>query len=199
MATRTRPFVGLWLTALAFGGLLAGHFLGYAAAAPDAHAREELLAATGHGSHGLVVSVGVSAALAALIGLVVSQVRARGEVSRRRAPLLTVGFALWVLQSAGFTALELFERGGFSHGLEHLAQEPAFLLGLAAQVFVALIAAALVWLVGATVEAILRLLAPPADASAGAVLRPPARTVVVQLGAARRAWNLRGPPVVGRI
>ena len=183
------------MAALAFGGLLAGHFLGYAAAAPDPHLREELLAATGHGSHGLVVSAGVAAGLAAVIALVATGVRSRERAPATGGSLLRTGALLWALQSAGFTALELFERGGLAHGLEHLAHEPAFILGLVAQAVVALLAAGIVWLLVATVDALLRYLARPRRRATSLVSRILVRDEV-PLGVARRAWNLRGPPQI---
>lgn len=195
MTSKARPFLGVWLAAMAFAGLLAGHFLGYAAAAPDPHLREELLAATGHGSHGLVVSAGVAAGLAAVIALVVTGVRSRERAPGGGGSLLRTGALLWALQSAGFTALELFERGGFAHGFDHLAQEPAFILGLVAQVVVALLAAGLVWLLVATVGALLRYLARPLGRRPSLVSRILVR-VVTPLGVARLAWNLRGPPAI---
>ena len=195
MTSKARPFLGLWLAALAFAGLLAGHFLGYVAAAPDPHLREELLAATGHGSHGIAVSAGVAAGLAAMIALVVTQVRGRDGAPGTGSSLLRTGVLLWVLQSAGFTALEFFERGGLAHGFEHLVHEPAFVLGLVAQLVVAVIAAGLVWLLVVTVGALLRCLARPRPRATSLVPRVLVR-YAAPLGVARRAWNLRGPPAI---
>lgn len=192
MASRRAPGLGIWLALLAFGGLLAGHFLGYVAAAPDSHARADLLAATGHGSHGLLVSLGTAAALAALIGLVFRQLRGRANSERSLGSLMGQGLILWVLQSVGFTVLEILERGGPSHAA-HLLHEPAFLLGFAAQLVVAALAVALVWLLSLTVDALLRLLTRPASEAAPLPTRivsaPEPRVAI-----ARRAWNLRGPP-----
>lgn len=193
MAHTRRLLLGFWLTGLAFGGLLAGHFLGYAAAAPDPHARTQLLAATGHGSHGVVVSCGIAAALAGLIALVVVHLRARGDGRSRTSSLPGVGAALLMLQSLGFVALESLERGVSAHGLSHLLHEPAFLFGLAAQVVVAIVATLVVWLVGFTIRALLRLLVR-FHATAGAEAGYPRDPAHALVGASRRAWNVRGPP-----
>lgn len=195
MRSRARPLAGVWLAALAFAGLLAGHFLGYLAAAPDAHSRADLLASTGHGSHGLLESAGLAAGLAALIALVAMQVRGRDQAPAGGGSMVKVGLLLWVLQCAGFTALELFERGGLAHGLGHLAQEPAFILGLVAQIVVALLATSLIWLLVATVDALLRYLTRRTRRSTSLSL-----VFVTRRGSApsvaRRAWNLRGPPTI---
>lgn len=192
MSERRGALTGLWLSALAFGGLLAGHFLGFAAAAPHSHDREQLLAATGHASHGLIVSAGVAAVLAAVIGLIVGQIRTRGRERGPAGTLLRIGATLWALQSGGFVLLEAFERGGFGH----LVQEPAFLLGLAAQILVAVLAAALIWLIGLTVRAIFRLLARPSGRARANLLRP-ALSCLRPVSPSRLAWNLRGPPQAG--
>lgn len=192
MTSRQTSLLGVWLGLLAFGGLVGGHFLGYLAAAPDAHARVDLLAATGHSSHGVLMSLGAAAMIAAVIGLVFRQVRGRGPSERSCAGVLRAGAILWVLQSVGFTVLETFERGGLAHAA-HLLHEPAFLLGLAAQLVVALLAVALVWLLSLTVEALLRLLTRPAPEAApipNRIVSAPHPRVAI----ARRAWNLRGPP-----
>jgi len=193
MVRRERRFLGCWLAALAFAGLLAGHFLGYAAAAPDAHVRGRLLAATGHGSHDVLVSIGVAAALAAAIGAIVHQVRTRGRARGATGSVIRLGAVLWSLQSVGFVALETMERGLSAHAVEHLVHEPAFLLGLAAQLLVAVVAALVVWLLGITVAAILGLLARPDFAPVPVAFRP-ASIARAPLGITRRAWNLRGPP-----
>ena len=182
---------------LALGGLLAGHVASYFVVAPDAHERARLLAVTGHGEHGFFGTLALAATFAALIGIFTQRLRARSD--RGALPLSRgrLAAALWVVQTAGFVALETWERGHGPAGVFELVQEPAFLLGLAAQVLVALAAAAVVLLVRATADALLRLLCGPLEAPTSRVwfvpTEPRPRTSV-----ARAAWNLRGPPSPAR-
>jgi hypothetical protein len=180
------------LVLVALSGLLAGHAVSYVVAAPDPHERAALLAVTGHSQHGAFGTLALAAGVAALIGIVMQRVRTRAVAA---APLSTgrVAVLLWAAQTAGFVLLEAWERGHGVAGAAELAGEPAFLIGLGAQLAVALVATALVVLVRATVDALLRLLTPPAEETPTSLflcapgLRAP-RSV------ARSAWNLRGPP-----
>ena len=180
------------LVLLALAGLLAGHAISFFVVAPDPHERAELLAVTGHSQHGAFATLALAAAVAGLIGIVMQRVRSRCEtapgVSRTRVATL-----LWAAQTAGFVLLETWERGHGVAGVLDLAGEPAFLIGLLAQLAVALAGTALVVLVRATVDALLRLFTAPADAAPLPVL-PCTTRVSAPPSVARAAWNLRGPP-----
>lgn len=180
----------LWLVVLALGGLLAGHLASYFVVAPDAHERAELLALTGHSEHSAFGTLALAATFASIIGIFMQRIRARRGPRTSRA---RVAAFLWALQTAGFVALEAWERGHGLGGVAELLHEPAFLIGLVAQVAVALVATALVLLVRATAAALLRLLVLPASTS-----EPPAFTSAPDAhqreSVARSAWNLRGPP-----
>lgn len=178
---------------LALGGLLAGHLASYFVVAPDAHDRARLLAVTGHGEHGFFGTLALAATFAALIGIFTQRLRARrdrGALELSRARLAAL---LWGVQTAGFVALETWERGHGPTGVFELLHEPAFLIGLVAQVLAALAAVAVVLLVRATADALLRLLCGPLEAAVSRVYvvctEPLPRASV-----ARAAWNLRGPP-----
>lgn len=180
----------LWLVLLALGGLLAGHVASYFVVAPDAHERAELLAATGHSQHSSFVTVALAATFAAVIGLFMQRVRARRDPSTSR---LRVAASLWGVQTAGFVALETWERGHGVPGIAELLHEPAFLIGLVAQLAVAFVATAVVLLVRATAAALLRLFSTPAGATEAAVFAD--LSVARPHGSvAHSAWNLRGPP-----
>lgn len=180
-----------WLGLLALGGLLAGHLVSYFVVAPDVHEREELLALTGHSDHGVFGTLALAATFAAVIGLFMQRVRSRCDgagVSRAGVALL-----LWAVQTFGFVLLETWERGHGLAGVAELVHEPAFLIGLVAQVVVALVATAIVVLIRATADALLRLFAPGAGGSSCASFS--SSTVVrARTSIARAAWNLRGPP-----
>lgn len=192
MDRRSRA-TALWLMLLALGGLLAGHLASYFVVAPDAHERAALLAGTGHGQHGAFATLALAATLAGVIGIFMDRLRARrgrGALTLSRTRLASI---LWAVQTTGFAALETWERGHGFFGVAELLHEPAFLVGLAAQALVALVATALVLLVRATVDALLRLLAAPRDA-AGTPVSFPRTQSRARASVARSAWNLRGPP-----
>jgi hypothetical protein len=183
----------LWLALLALGGLLAGHMVSYFVVAPDAHERADLLAATGHSQHPTFATVALAALIAGVIGIVTHLVRGRFSQTVASVPRARIAVTLWALQTTGFAGLEMWERGHGLAGAAELLHEPAFLIGLAAQVVVALVAAAIVLLVSATVEAFLRLFLPPRNVSDA----PPFTTVTAcfpRTSVSRAAWNLRGPP-----
>ena len=190
-----RRVTWLWLVLLALGGLLAGHLASYFVVAPDAHERAELLALTGHSDQGAFATLALAATFAAVIGIFMERVRSRcdGRASAR----VRVGTLLWGVQTAGFVVLEKWERGHGLAGVAELIHEPAFLIGLVAQLVVALVATAAVLLVRATAAALLRLLARPPGASEAPVF-PNTRSVRARDSVARAAWNLRGPPSPAR-
>lgn len=189
-----RPLVAsAWLVLLALAGLLAGHLASYFVVAPDAHERAELLAVTGHSEHGLFGTMALAAGVAAVIGIFMQSVRRRCRRSGGSASRARVATLLWAVQTAGFVALETWERGHGLAGIHELVHEPAFLIGLVAQLAVALVATALVLLVRATAEALLRLFAAPAGETEPAIF-PASATSRPRKSVARAAWNLRGPP-----
>ncbi|MDQ3953424.1 MAG: hypothetical protein M3279_10760 [Actinomycetota bacterium] len=192
MTRRSLP-ASAWLVLLALAGLLAGHVASYFVVAPDAHERAELLALTGHSEHGVFGTIALAAGFAGIIGLFMQTVRRRCGRSGRRTVRAGVATLLWAVQTCGFVALETWERGHGLAGVAELVHEPAFLVGLVAQVAVALVATAVVLLVRATAEAWLRRVAAPATESEPIVF-PAAPGPRPRASVARAAWNLRGPP-----
>ena len=119
-------------------GVLAAHWLSYRLVVPDSHAREHLLAATGHGYLMYAPAiVGISLALVAL-GFGHAIVRElRGESPGMKAPAWLVGF----VPLLAFVIQEYVERclqhGSIEWGV---ALESTFVVGLALQVPFALVA-----------------------------------------------------------
>ena len=119
-------------------GVLAAHWLSYRLVVPDSHAREHLLAATGHGYLMYAPAiVGISLALVAL-GFGHAIVREfRGESPAMKAPAWLVGF----VPLLAFVIQEYVERclqhGSIEWGV---ALESTFVVGLALQVPFALVA-----------------------------------------------------------
>src|SRR5688500_11686019 len=182
MTPRLRARIGLGLLSVA--GTCAGHFLSYWVAAPDAHHRAELLEATGHAGESPFLVIAVAALLATCIAAL------GGRASERAPRFWLVLGGLVVLQTVAFVGLEAIERIGIHASLFESFREPVFLLGLVAQVVVALLGAL-----------ILRTLHVAASSVA---VRPPGRSFVVALVPATgeripsshpyRPGHPRGPP-----
>ncbi len=193
-----RPRVSsLWLVLLALGGVFAGHAASYFVVAPNGHDRGRLLELTGHSQHSAFGTVALVATFAAVIAIVLQIVRSRRGGSRPAMGRTRVAVILWIVQTAGFIALETWERGHGAAGFADLLNEPAFLIGLVAQLLVAVAATALVLLVHATVRALAGRFVATSEASAAPVFSAtsvgrPRESV------ARAAWNLRGPPSPAR-
>jgi hypothetical protein len=192
---RRRPLVtSLWLALLALGGLLTGHLASYFVVAPDAHERAELLALTGHSQHSGFGTAAAAATCAAVIALIAQRLDKRRASTSSDLSRIRIVMLLVTAQIVGFTALEVWERGHGVLGATELLHEPAFLVGLVAQVVAACLATAIVGLVRASVDALLRLLVRPSGDrapfpfTASTSRRAPGSV-------ARAAWNLRGPPL----
>ncbi len=189
-----------WLSTvpLLITGLLAGHALGYRLAVPDAHARTDALAHSGHGYLGyaplaLTVCLGlllVALALRALAGF-------RGVPSRPAASP-----ALVLLPPLAFAVQEHLER------LVHTglvswttALQPSFLLGLALQLPFALaallIARALesvAYAVGQALAAAVPLTRPRSLVPSSALVR-----AVPHPAGLARGYGERAPPLLQRL
>jgi hypothetical protein len=181
---------------LAVIGTLAGHALGYRAAIPDPHAREHLLASSGHGYLeyaplivGLCSAAVFLAFLAAVVSSFLGRERARGAQIKLVAAVPPLAF---VLQEF----LERYAQDGQVHwGL--LLSAP-FALGLVAQVPFALLAAALAYALGraaARVGAAIAARRP--RPTRGRVAGTFFSSVVLPLRPAlARGYAGRGPPLV---
>lgn len=131
---RRRSAGPLAVAGLAAGGMVAGHTLGYAVAEPDAALRADHLAATGHGSFGLLACVAAAAALLAVAAVARRAATGSGEPGPTLSPLATA-------QVLAFALVELVERGGSA---AVAARDPAVVVGLLLQVGVAALLARLV-------------------------------------------------------
>jgi hypothetical protein len=175
----------LLLGPLAFAGAIAGHSLGYLVSHPGAHERSAALIGTGHGSFGRLTAVAVATGVGGLVALTVRACR------RQTVEFRWLASRLAALQLAIFAVLELAERD-FDPG--RTVDDPAVLLGLAAQVLVALGAAVLARGVQDVVRSI-RSEAPPTPRAPSRFPRPATRasrrTRLDWLWEARR----RAPPV----
>jgi hypothetical protein len=185
---------GLILAGTSAGGLVGGHLLSYLLLAPDGGHRQALLHQTGHGylPRALVMAL-VLSALAAVIA-------ARMGFRRRRIAVHAVpgvpatALRLSILQASGFVALEVIERLVSGSGLGDLTG-PLLAVGVASQVAVACVGAALLALIGRAAESVARALgmgpvmSPQSVTSALLPSQPQRRRSVARQGA-----PTRGPP-----
>jgi hypothetical protein len=182
----------VWLGCLALSGVLAAHLISYFIAAPHPHERRALLEVTGHGSQNVMFAVAIAAFVAAVAAFVPRWLASspRRPASHLRCP---VAMGLVAMQTVGFLGLEAVERIHAHGTASGLLSEPAVLIGLVAQVAVAIIGSLLLVVVAETVEVLTR----RGHHGARATMTPvaiPAALPPVRLTVVARGWTLRGPP-----
>lgn len=189
-----------WLSPLPLmvAGLLAGHGLAYRLTIPDAHARADALAHSGHGYLGyiplaLTVCLGlllVALALRALAGF-------RGVASRPTASPVLI-----LLPPLAFAVQEHLERLVHAGHVSWMtALQPSFLLGLALQLPFALAALLLAWALEWAAHALGQTLAASVPLPRLPFFAPvPARVPSVPRPAGlARGYGERAPPVLRRL
>lgn len=175
------------LLVTAWTGVVLGHLLAYAAVHPDPVARHRHLLATGHGSFDVLVH---SLALALPAALLLTALRA----VLRPGPIGTAGGARRLLAGLAsvqvplFVLLECLERG-FSPAAA--LSDPAVLLGVVAQLLVAVGSTALLVGLGRTVARAVAASTKPRRPEPAQAPLPPEREWAARLtflaGAPRRA------------
>lgn len=188
---RMRASIGL----IAGGAMLGSHWLAYVLAAPDGHARAHLLQVTGHGYWPLAMALAIAGIVAGLLGFVGHRLSADPTIASSRAGIFRLAFPrALALQVGGFFALELLERGIVGHavGLSTIL-ESTFVIGMAAQLAAALLAAILLVGVAYVVE---RLVVRPAAPKQTSTLATPLVSLIAapRLLPATGGLTLRGPP-----
>ena len=165
---------------VACGGLLLGHWLTYLVDVPS-HAREQVLAASGHGY------LTTAAQLASVLAAVCVATLFLSRLTRRESGIAFASNArrLAAVQSAAFVAMEVLERIGAGAGVHDLAS--ILPVGLAAQILTAVAGA---WLLRRVVRA--------ADAAANlagsfGVLAARATSALAMLAAVAPARRAAGP------
>ena len=185
--TRTRA----WLAGLAFCGVISAHLLAYVLVAPDDHHRAELLRSTGHGSWAVVVGLALAALVATLAGFALRV--ARGPASQ--PSFWSCGLRLAALQAIGFAGLESVER--FLHeGLQpDIFAEPVFLIGIVAQLVVAVVGAGLLTLFARAIQHLIARRRSSLSRRPAPAFAPVLRAVAPRRLIASGSGTLRGPPV----
>jgi hypothetical protein len=132
-------------------GVVVGHSLAYFAALPNAGARAELLARTGHSYwHGAVLLALAVAALA-----FVRHVRDHLSLPLRECPgFLSVAAWLAVVQVSAYAAIEVGERVAAGYPVQQMFHSALPLIGIAIQLAVAVASTLLLRLLGRAAEAL---------------------------------------------
>jgi hypothetical protein len=120
--------------AIAAAGLTLGHWAAYAIATPGAHAREQLLHATGHGYLAFATQVAVLAAGLGLVALFLG----RYSLREGRGSFGSDTVVLAAVQSVTFFAMEVGERLASGASLHDLTHGGLLTIGLAVQISVAI-------------------------------------------------------------
>jgi hypothetical protein len=186
------PRLRFQLAGLSFGGVLVAHWLAYVLAAPDPHARLELLHRTGHSLWPFFVALSLGALMWGASGLVLGLFRSDREGARETASIAACSIRLVAMQATLFVVLEASERLLVEASVTGLWAEPVVLIGLCLQIVVAVAGAGLV----AALSVVAHRLRgrPPRRARAMAALgwdttvnRPPLRPLA-------ETRTARGPP-----
>lgn len=189
---------GFSLVGVAVGGVVLAHWLAYVLAIPGAHARAQVLAASGHSYWVMAIKFAVVLGLAALGALFLRHLdrRPRSWESGQEA-FSGIAARLSLLQVMAFIAMEVTERLVVGAPVAHLFHHRLFLMGLALQLIVASAGALLLLWFSRTAERVAEALGRPLlPRPRPAVLR----TIRIEIQAipsvdpVRDGVGLRGPP-----
>lgn len=176
-----------------FGGLLAGHILGYRLAFGDPHARADALAQSGH-SYFRFVPLALAVSLTVLVVGLTLQAFAgfRGRPRRAAASPLIV-----LLPPLAFVTQEVIERAAHIGGIPWtLPLQPAFLFGLALQLPFALTALVLAWVLDSAARAVGRALRAGPRLEFPVLVPQPVRVAAAPRPAGlARGYGERAPPL----
>jgi hypothetical protein len=188
---RDRSPRGVAALLVAVGGVLAGHGLTYRLVAPSAHARETLLAGTGHAYLVYANDLALVLALAAMAAIFLGGLtRPSAGLPHRRA----LAMRLVLFQTVAFAAMEGLERITAGDTLAGLLHHGLLPVGLATQIAIALGISVLIrWLLR-TAGTLAGLFAQARPARSGLIpALAPGRVDRIR-SIARSAVGLRGPP-----
>jgi hypothetical protein len=193
-----RTVGGFSLVGVAVGGVVLAHWLAYVLAIPGAHARAQVLAASGHSYWVMAIKFAVVLGLAALGSLFLRHLdRSPRTWESGQEAFSAIAARLSLLQVTAFIAMEVTERLVVGAPVAHLFHHRLFLMGLAVQLIVASGGALLLLWFSRTAERVAEALGRPLlPRPRPAVLR----TIRIELEAippvdpVRDGVGLRGPP-----
>ena len=178
---------------IAAAAMLGSHWVAYLLAAPDPHARAQLLLGTGHGYWPVAVTLAIAAGVCGLISFVGHRVSTNGRSSRSRIFAHSLPL-LFLLQVGGFAVMEFGERLASGHGFAMSDLFAAtFLIGIAIQALVSVLSALLLVLIAFVVERL-----AVGSPVVGSISAPQPLVSLVsppRLVPATGGLTLRGPPL----
>jgi hypothetical protein len=178
---------------IAAAAMLGSHWVAYLLAAPDPHARAELLLSTGHGYWPVAVTLAIAAGVCGLVSFVSHRLSTNVCSSRRQ--IFAYSFPrFFVLQVGGFAVMEFAERLASGHGLAVSGLLAAtFLIGVAIQALVSVLSALLLVLIAFVVE---RLAVRSSAVGSTSAPQPLVSLISTpRLVPATGGHTLRGPPL----
>lgn len=196
-----RSFAGLQLAAVAAASVLLGHSAAYVAAVPNAGLRDTILLNSGHAYWMLGVKLALVLGGAALAASGMDALR-RG-IGRLDAPdgwrFSHALVALVLIQTAGFTLLEVSERILVGLPVGEMLQHDLFAWGIAVQLLIAPLGAlALAWLGRALRRIVEHVRGRPFTAPRATQQFLPTSPARVPAPVWRAPVCVRGPPVAAR-
>jgi hypothetical protein len=177
----------------AAAGLVLGHALAYLIAIPDPHQRAFALQRTGHAYLPALDQAAMMLAIAGVAAIVVRAFSRTREAGSER--FVRVAALLAVVQTSAFACQEVLERLVSGAPLGELAHDQILVIGVLVQVLVAIVAAAVLWLLARTssrlaATSVVRV-RPPRDRS---VLAPPITAGRPRALLFATAGSIRAPP-----
>ena len=189
---------GFSLVGVAVGGVVLAHWLAYVLAIPGAHARSQVLAASGHSYWVTAIKFAVVLGLAALGALFLRHLdRSPRTWESGQEAFSRIATRLSLLQVMAFIAMEVTERLVVGAPVAHLFHHRLFLIGLALQLIVASGGALLLLWFSRTAERVAEALGRPLlPRPRPAVLRTIRIEIqtILPVDPVRDGVGLRGPP-----
>jgi hypothetical protein len=132
----------------AAAGLVLGHALAYLIAIPDPHQRAFALQRAGHAYLPALDQAALMLAIAGVAAIVVRTFARKGDGATERFGRIAA--LLVVVQTCAFASQEVLERLVSGAPLGELAHDQILVIGVLVQVLVAIVAAAVLWLLART-------------------------------------------------
>jgi uncharacterized membrane protein len=133
----------MWLGGLAAAGVVLSHSLSFLFVAPDPHARQRLLDATGHRYFTWVTAVAIGLLVAGVAGGTIKRLRGGFEDAAYGRTFVGSAAALVLIQVVAFIALESVERLVVDGSPLGPLTDPVMAIGCVVQIVVAVVGALL--------------------------------------------------------
>jgi hypothetical protein len=195
MRARSLAHLRLLLGGLAASGVVAAHVIAYFLAEPDPHAREDLLAATGHHRWTLVVAIALGFTVAGLVHYAWARALSPHAGTLPSGTLFGLAAGRLIpLQVLGCVGLEAVERWFAGEAVATVLTEPAVMIGVFLQLLVAVVGAVILVLFAKAIDLILGRKVLPAFPARPRSPRPILHVLPPRFRVAAGFGTVRGPP-----